>query len=180
MIKRTLLLAAALALVFTPGVAQAQYDNGNFIAVSDTTVTPGEPVTISGCCFTGQVGIAIVTPSGLRGLGSATPDANGFFTTTVTIPSDLAPGTYTITATGENIDGSGSLVLRFPITILSPDAADTDRPGRGTGALPRTGADAFPLAQAGLALVLVGAGAVFSVRNRRNANRPDDKVSVSS
>ena len=176
MIKRTLLLAAALALAFIPGVAQAQYDNGDFIAVGDTTVTPGQPVPISGCCFAGEVTLTIAG----RSLGTVTADANGVFNTTVTIPSDLAAGDYTITATGQNIDGSGQLVLSFPITVVGAGAADTDRPGRGAGTLPRTGADAFPLAQGGLALVLVGAGAVFSVRNRRNANRPDDKVSVSS
>ncbi|MBW3548155.1 MAG: LPXTG cell wall anchor domain-containing protein [Actinobacteria bacterium] len=176
MIKRILLFAAALALAATPGVAQAQYANGNFVAVSDTTATPGQPITISGCCFAGEVVLAIAG----RPLGTVTADNTGVFDATVTVPSDLAPGAYTITATGQNIDGSGQLVLSFPFTVVSPGAADTDRPGRGTGTLPRTGADAFPLAQGGLALVLVGAGAVFSVRNRRNANRPDDKVGVSS
>lgn len=178
MIKRILLLAAALVLAATPGVAQAQgYDgDGDFIAVSDTTVAPGQPITISGCCFVGDVTIDILSTP--RRLGTATADANGVFTATVTIPTDIAPGEHTITATGQNADGSGTLVLRFPITILGAGAADGVR--TGTGALPRTGADAFPLAQAGLALVLVGAGAVFSVRNRRTADRPADEVSVSA
>lgn len=172
MIKRTLLLAAALALAFIPGVAQAQgYGPGNFVAVGDTTVTPGQTIPVTGCCFAGDVTITL----GGRQLGTTTAGADGVFNTTVTVPSDLAPGTYTITATGQNIDGSGQLVLSFPITVVSPGAADTR-----AGTLPRTGTDAFPLAQAGLALVLVGAGAVFSVRNRRSVNRPDDKVSVSS
>ncbi|MBW3615785.1 MAG: LPXTG cell wall anchor domain-containing protein [Actinobacteria bacterium] len=178
MIKRILLLAGALALMASPGVAQAQYQEGNFVAVSDTTVTLGQPITISGCCFVGDVVIDIFSTP--QRLGTATADANGTFTATVTVPTDIAPGEHTITATGQNADGSGTLVLRFPITVLGAGAADTDTAGRLTGALPRTGAEAFPLAQGGLALILVGAGAVFSVRNRRNANRPDDKVSVSA
>jgi LPXTG-motif cell wall-anchored protein len=180
MIKRILLLAAALVLAATPGVAQAQgYDgDGNFIAVSDTTVVAGGTVTISGCCFVGDVTIDILSTP--RRLGTATADGDGVFTATVTIPTDITPGEHTITATGQNADGSGTLVLRFPITVLGAGAADGVRAGTGTGALPRTGADAFPLAQGGLALVLVGAAAVLSVRNRRNADRPADEVSVSA
>jgi LPXTG-motif cell wall-anchored protein len=179
MIKRILLLAAALALVAAPGVAQAQgyEDDGDFIAVSDTTVVAGGTITISGCCFVGDVVIDIFSTP--QRLGTATANADGVFTATVTIPTDIAPGEHTITATGQNADGSGTLVLRFPITILGAGAA-TDGVRAGTGTLPRTGADSFPLAQAGLALVLVGAGAVFSVRNRRNAGQPDDRVSVSA
>ncbi len=183
MIKRILLFAAALALAATPGVAQAQgYDEGDFIAVSDTTVVPGQPITISGCCFVGDVVIDIFSTP--QRLGTATADANGVFNTTVEIPTDITPGEHTITATGQNIDGSGELVLRFPITVVGAGAGAGDTAGigdgagagvgLGTGTLPRTGAEAFPLAQAGLALVLVGAAAVLSVRSRRSAGRPDD------
>lgn len=182
MIKRILLLAAALLLAATPGVAQAQgYVQGNFVAASDTTVVPGQPITISGCCFSGEVVLDIFSTP--QRLGTATANADGVFTATVTIPTDIAPGEHTITATGQNADGSGTLVLRFPITIVgAAGAADGVRTGTGTGtgALPRTGADAFPLAQGGLALVLVGAAAVLSVRNRRTTDRPADEVSVSA
>ncbi|MBW3555336.1 MAG: hypothetical protein KY454_00210 [Actinobacteria bacterium] len=188
-------------------MAQAQgYDQGDFLAVDDLTVVPGQEVTISGCCFAG--GVVIDIQSTPRRLGTATADPTGVFTATVTIPTDIAPGQHTITVTGKDIDGPGTLVLRLPITVLAPEAGETaagkgaaagrnsgsgstDRvaraggggtggAGKGGGALARTGSDSLPLLQAGLALLLVGAGTVFSVRTRRNRKLSRDGQAASS
>lgn len=105
-------------------MAQAQgYDQGDFLAVDDLTVVPGQEVTISGCCFAG--GVVIDIQSTPRRLGTATADPTGVFTATVTIPTDIAPGQHTITVTGKDIDGPGTLVLRLPITVLAPEAGET-------------------------------------------------------
>jgi predicted MFS family arabinose efflux permease len=197
MLKRCLLLAVPLLLAVSPGLARAQgYDQGDFIAADDLTVVPGQEVTLSGCCFSGEADIDIQSTP--RRLGVATADAAGVFTTTVTIPIDITLGAHTITVTGQDIDETGTLVLRLPITVVAPgasDAADTaagkrgiaarigaaDGAGKRGGALARTGADSLPLIQVGLALLLIGAGTVFSVRNRRNTSpSPRDESTISS
>lgn len=178
MVRKMLVLAAALALLAAPGSASAQgYGQANFLTVSDTTPVQGQTITITGCCFSGTVVIDLLP--GSRRLATATAGANGVFQVEATIPSDVTPGPYTITATGTALDGSGTLRLSEDITVLPAGAAD-DGDRRAAGALPRTGADSLPLVQIGVALLLVGAGAVLSVRNRRRRSDRDDKVSVTT
>lgn len=180
MLRRTLILAGALLLAFAPGVASAQTYGGATVSVSDTTVVPGQEITVTACCFSGSVEFAIAG----RALGNAVAGLDGNVSAVVRIPADLAPGTYQLTATGFSLaDFPDELTATTNITVVGDTVGDDDDDddggtgvgtGRtgvirgGTGTLPRTGAETtFPLLQAGTVLVLVGAGVLFSIRNRR-------------
>jgi LPXTG-motif cell wall-anchored protein len=186
MVRKMLVLAAAIALMVTSGSASAQgYGQGNFLTVSDTTPLQGQTITVTGCCYSGTVAIDLLSTP--QRLGTATAGADGVFSTQVTIPADTVPGPHAIVATGPALDGSGTLRQSVEITVLAAGADDDgDKPGgvgkgkgKAAGALPRTGADSLPLVQIGVALVLLGAGAVLSVRNRRGAKQ-NDEVSVTT
>jgi LPXTG-motif cell wall-anchored protein len=179
MLRRTLVLAGALLLAFAPGVASAQTYGGGTVAVSDGTVVAGQTITATAGCFTGNV----IFTLGDTAVGNGIADLDGNVSVQITIPADLAPGTYTLTATGEACDGSGQRTVTTEITVVAGTGVGdpgTGAPGTGvgtpgavrvgvgTGTLPRTGAEStFPLLQAGTVLVLVGAGVLFSIRNRR-------------
>ncbi|MBV9281944.1 MAG: hypothetical protein JOZ41_17840, partial [Chloroflexi bacterium] len=65
-----------------------------------TTAAPGTPVTVNGFGFASGATVTL-TLQGQR-VGSATADASGKFSTKFTVPSGLATGSYTITATSSN------------------------------------------------------------------------------
>ena len=167
MFRKTVLLALAMMLLATPGIATAQgYGTGNFLAVSDTTPTPGQSIVVTGCCFEGTVVVAIESVPEV--LGQATAGDDGTFSLTVTIPTDAPLGDHSITATGQALNESTLLKLSTPITVVAAAAGG----GAGTGAkgdLPRTGESTLPLVQLGGILVLAGAGMALAVRSRRDA-----------
>ena len=171
MFRKTVLLGLAMMLLATPGVATAQgYAAGNFVAVGDTTATPGQSIVVTGCCFEGTVVVAI--ESAPRVLGQATAGDDGTFSLTVTIPPDIPPGAHSITSTGQALADSTILKLSTPITIVAAAAGGGGGGGGGTGAkgtLPRTGESTLPLVQLAGVLVLAGAGMVLAVRSRRDA-----------
>ncbi len=188
--KITLLLAVGLVLA-PAGAAQAQLYppqacNPGVLSASDTTVVPGQQVRIGGCGFAPNTRIEVTfesVPQLLRSLlslptSSATSES---FSTDVVIPSDAAPGGHTLKATGLAADGRNLLVLSVPVEVSDPDdslggggggsaAAAGGRSASGSGSLARTGSGAtLALLQAGLALVLVGAGLVAVVHRRRRS-----------
>lgn len=132
------------------------------LALGRSQVRPGEALSVSGGGFRPNSAVTIVFRSAPVTLGSATTDASGAFTTTVTIPADATPGTHTIAATGVNPNGTPR-ELASTITVLGAETA------RG-GTLPRTGASmAVPVGISGAALVAVGSLAVLAARRRRAA-----------
>lgn len=176
MFRKTLLLAAAMILMAFPGIAAAQgYGTANFLSVSDTTPVPGQTIVISGCCFEGTV--AVDFESEPQRLAETTPGSTGELSLSATIPADAALGTHSITATGEALDGSETLKLSAPITVVAASASGgaaargEASTGGASGNLPRTGAEStFPLVQLGVALVLAGGGLLLALRNRRAAS----------
>ena len=186
--KVTLLLAVGMVLA-TTGAAQAQLYppqacNAGLLSASDTTVVPGQTITVSGCGFAPNTRIEITfesVPQLLRSvlsLPTSSPTSESF-STDVVIPSDAPPGGHTLKASGLGADG-GRLVLSIPVEVSDPDASlggaggsaavAGGRTASGSGTLARTGSGAtLALLQAGLALVLVGAGLVAVVQRRRRS-----------
>jgi LPXTG-motif cell wall-anchored protein len=186
MTKRLLLvmgLALGLALATTPP-AGAQEDDGYppsvfFLTVSDATPFPGQTIAVSGAMTPGSTSITFTFFSQPVSLGSTTPNPDGSFSSSVTIPSDATLGEHTLSAT----DSTG-LTLSAALNVVSPgdDAADDDEgvtvgvPGaaaRGAagaaGALPRTGDDtSLPLLRVGAVLVAAGGLLLFLTRRRRD------------
>lgn len=119
--------------------------------VSDTTVRPGDEVTIT---VTGATGTEVEfgVQSEYQRLATATV-TDGAATATVTIPANLEPGTHHLLA----LDVDGTVLAEVEITVLAADASD--------GELPRTGVSSLmPVAVAALLLTM---GLGLAVRARR-------------
>ena len=191
--KITLLLAAGLLLA-TTGVADAQLYppqacNPGALSVSDTTVVPGQQISVGGCGFAPNTRVEITfesVPQLLRSLLSlpTSSSTSESFSTDVVIPTDASPGGHTLKASGLAADGRSLLVLSTPIQVSDPNAslggasgggstsAASGGAGRTSGSLARTGSDAtVSLVQIGLALLLAGAGLVAVVQRRRTGAR---------
>lgn len=155
MLKKILVLAAAL-VAFMAGPAVAQYGPGVDGTVSDNNPQPGETVTVEGTCdLADEVDVSIV---GEGSLGTI-PVVDGAYSGPVTIPSDLAPGEYTLRIT------CGTEVLDLVITVGDVDDATTTPPP-----LARTGSSSTGLLlKVGGALVLAGAAFALIATKRRGA-----------
>lgn len=126
------------------------------LQVSDGEVTAGQTITVQGCGF--AAGASVRVALGTVVLSTVLADATGGIETSVTIPASTAPGTHTLTATGQNSAG-GTLVLSANVEVLG-----------GGSDLPRTGSSSTtPLAAAGVGLVLLGGAAVVVARRRRTS-----------
>jgi len=177
-----LAIAAALTLLAIPASAQEDYppSSSDSLTVSESTVAPGESITISGdgaepgatvafkltksssalgvgrVVLAGQRLAALVRPQAQSSvsLGSTTADSDGSFSATLTIPSGLDDGTYTLTAT------SGGVVLA---TATIQVAAS------GSSALPFTGSNVGPGLAIGATLIVAGGLLLLAVRRRRSS-----------
>jgi hypothetical protein len=116
-----LALGAASAVAATIDVSPATVDTGGQVTVSGDVLANGTP----GCTVPGDV--TLISPA-FAGLGefasigatTATADASGNFTTTVTLSPDVVPGTYTVTGRcgGGDLGVSASLtVAPTPVSI---------------------------------------------------------------
>jgi LPXTG-motif cell wall-anchored protein len=166
MAKRLLLVAGltvGLLLTASPAGAQQYPPGAFFLSLSDTTVVPGQTITVTGAVTPGATSVTFTFFSVAQDLGSATPDADGNVSTSLTIPTDATLGDHTITAT----DSTG-LEVSADVTVVSADGAGAGAPGAAgaAGALPRTGSDSLPLLPVGAGLVAVG-GVILLVTRRR-------------
>jgi LPXTG-motif cell wall-anchored protein len=184
MAKRLLLvvgLALGLALATSAPAGAQEDDDGYppsvfFLTLSDTTVVPGQTITASGAMTPGSTSITFTFLSQPVSLGSTTPNADGTFSTSVTIPSDATLGSHTITAT----DSAGvSVSAGVEVVAAGDEAADEDEgvtvtaPG-AAGALPRTGDDSLPLLRVGAVLLAAGGLLVFLTRRQRGEREQDE------
>ncbi|WP_300344150.1 hypothetical protein [Nesterenkonia sp.] len=130
-------------------------------------VAPGDELTVVGEGFEAGEDVTFeVNPE----LGTFAADENGTVTAVVTIPEDLDPGEYTLTATGESSGISGSVTL----TVVEPAAAPAGEGPAGDGPdeqaeveLAATGVTSREASiGAGLLLLLGGALTAVGYRNR--------------
>jgi hypothetical protein len=75
------------------------------VGVSDSTVTPGQRITVTGDRWQAGARIDLGFHSTPVHLGSATARADGSFSAGVSIPSNATAGTHSILATGIGADG---------------------------------------------------------------------------
>lgn len=151
MLKKILIVAAALVALMA-GPAAAQYGPNVSGTVSNPNPQPGETVTVEGTCeLADEVGVSIV---GEADLGTI-PVVDGSYSGPVTIPSDLAPGEYTLRIT------CGTEVLDLTINVGG---------SRSTGPLADTGSDNTGLLiKLGGGLILVGGAVALVATKRRGA-----------
>jgi LPXTG-motif cell wall-anchored protein len=154
---------AGMALLGLAAPASAQtYDDNESAGVSDSTVTPGQPLTATSGdgSFTPGETVEYGVESTYQRLGEVKADSDGAATATFEVPENLSAGRHDVVFTSV---ASGKQV-RVPFTVVSSAAAS---PGRGQ--LPRTGSEELvALTVAGLGLVAAGAGMVVVARRRRS------------
>lgn len=178
-----LAITAGLTLLAAPAYAQEdEYppDTDDGLTLSESTAAPGESITISGdgaepgatvtfklVKSSSALGANKVLLAGPRlaahvrpqaqssvSLGSTTADGDGSFSATLTIPSGLDDGTYTLIASS-----GGEVLATATVRVLAG----------GTGALPFTGTDVAPGLAIGATLIVAGGLLLLAVRRRRSS-----------
>jgi hypothetical protein len=112
-----LMIALLVGLVATPASAQPYPPKKPTCQVSDTSISPGDQVTVSGKHWQpGSTVTFTLQPEGIN-LGSTTVGRNGKFSTVVTIPNNVQPGPHTIVCSGINRRGD-PVVRAITVQIL--------------------------------------------------------------
>ncbi|MFN2590311.1 MAG: LPXTG cell wall anchor domain-containing protein [Actinomycetota bacterium] len=143
----------------SPAAAQ-DYPVPNPICVlSDTTVAPGDTITVSGFNWLPNSNVLIQFFSDPVVLGTAQTDDDGEFSTAVQIPSDATAGQHTIRVTGR--DQNGELATAdCPLQVVAA-------PAPGPGGVAFTGTNvSLGLLILG-ALVIAGLGLVVASRRKK-------------
>lgn len=153
-----LALCALLLLAAAPALAQYPPDVTTTVAVSDTTVVPGETITVTGEGFAPGTRVTI-TLDDTQVLAVAAVRDDGRFSAQVTIPEDIAPGVHKITAAGVDAEGQPRGFDIF-ITVVAPAVAAP------APALVTTGLELTTGSALALALLTLGAAALYAARRR--------------
>ncbi|GAA4604952.1 hypothetical protein BJY16_005198 [Actinoplanes octamycinicus] len=121
-------------------------------AGTSNTVAPGGTVTIKGKGYAPFSTVTVTLYSDPLELGTATADAAGEISLTVTIPAGVPVGTHSIVASGVDSNGN-ALVRRLDVKAAAKDTTTTTKP------LPTTGPAVLWLLIAGSAITATGAAA---------------------
>ncbi len=159
--------AGVMALMVLAPAAHAQYPPSGTITLISPVVNPGDSdeVVLTGCAPGAEATFEI---EGVEVIGSAVANAEGVAEIPFTVPSDLAPGTYTVTGRCLAPDGE-ELVVSTTLTVVEPGVTPITP---GTGTLPRTGSDYTALLRVGALLVLAGGLFAIVARKRTRKVRP--------
>jgi hypothetical protein len=159
-----LTLSLLIGLVATPASAGPYPIKKPTCQVSDTTVSPGDQVTVSGKHWEAGSTVTITLQPEGRNLGSATVGTNHKFSVVVTIPGDIIPGPHTIVCSGTNVRGNAVSIVSA-IQILGGGGAV------GAGGAAFTGSTLnVPLWSVLIAaLVVLGVAFLFLGRRRRRS-----------
>lgn len=147
--RLAVLTTLVVVLGATAGPAFAQYPPGAPPgAVSDATLVPGQPLTVSSTGWAPGSTVAIDFLSDPVRIGAAVPDATGAFAVEVDVPEGATPGPHTVRLSGTAIDGEPR-VSDLSVTVVGDgdgDGGGGDDQGGGPdgsddGGLALTGAD---------------------------------------
>jgi hypothetical protein len=159
-------VAALVGLGLSLGWSTAAFaygPNAPSLATDPSTVCLGAAFAVSGANLTPteSITLALDTSSPVT-LGTANTDPTGAFLTTVTLPSNTTPGTYSVTATGGAGDSSTSVVT------AKNCAGGIAFTAASTGGLAFTGADIAAIASVGAIALALGGMLVLTGRRRRS------------
>jgi hypothetical protein len=162
MLKRLLVVSLATFALLTSTASAGEYPPPpDSLVVSDSTVVPGQPITLTARTFEAGSPVTFTMFSAPIVLGTVNADANGVAVLTTSIPN-VEPGVHRIEASGTGEDG-------LPLTVSTEMTVAGATPGGGGGDLPRTGSDSsLPMARIAVSLLGVGALLVFAARWRQS------------
>ncbi len=174
----TMLVATVL---FASTANAAPYTNAPTLSVSTSNPAVGATLTVAGADFVAGTTVDLTLHTQTYDLGTATVDAGGSFTTTVTLPAGVS-GTHTLTAT----DPAGNTILTASLTIVigadnsGGGANGAGSAGNGSGAgngalaagggnggLAYTGVPVTGIVVVGLLLLLAGFVTLLTSRRRK-------------
>lgn len=160
MSKISALAALTLAVIVSMiGVAHAAYPPAApTVGVSDSTVQPGQTITVTGDRWEAGTAVALSFHSAPVPLGTATVRPDGTFSARVTIPSDATAGTHEIIASGTASNGRPRSVSTT-VTVLGDVVT-------APGSTAFTGAHLQVWMVAALILFVIGMGLVVAARRR--------------
>jgi len=159
----TICTALAIAVLFAPP-AHAQY-NPNFVTLSATTATPGQPFDVTGGYFDAGSEVTVVFTSTPITLGLLVAGNDGVVTGRFNVPAGAELGAHTIRLVG-TLRGVAVEVSSALQVVGAGQAGPAGGPA--PAALPVTGSSSartYTAAAAGL--VVVGAALVGLARSRR-------------
>ncbi|MGX7678007.1 Ig-like domain repeat protein [Jatrophihabitans sp. DSM 45814] len=135
------------------------------------TLKPGQVITLAASGFVPNETVTEVVHSAPVTIGTTHADASGNVTTTITLPTNLAPGNHTLVLQGSLDAPSFAFVIAAVTTPVgstpTDSAAAAGDPGSDSsgGLLASTGTKVIPAAV--LALLLIGGGFVLLTGGRR-------------
>ena len=149
------------------------------LTVEPSTVEAGKTIAVTGTGFAPESAVTLTLHSEPVEVGTATTDASGAFTATVTVPATTEAGAHTLVASTATplAEASAALTVTAPpapapsddpgaAPSAQPSAAPSPAPEQGgKGGLARTGSHG--LLAGAFALVAAGAGTAFIRRSRR-------------
>lgn len=161
MTKRILALAAVLLSAMAgTAVAQTYPPGGNTATANDTTVAPGDAITLSAQIFQPGSTVTFTLFSAPVVLGTATANSSGVATLTTTIPAGTAAGTHTVEASGTGSTGA-ALTVVLSITVLAG----------GTGLAVTGSPSTAPMTQIAIGAIAAGGLLLLLANRRRSAKR---------
>lgn len=177
--RRSLIVALAgfalLMVAVGPVLAQPYPPEAPAVTVSETTVVAGQPLDVNGDGWLPDSEVTFTFFSVPVVLGTSRVNANGAFTSQVTIPADATPGPHTLQTSGLNRAGVATNV-NLVLNVVAAAPASTARPPSGAAVtpsprtLPRSGGEAFVALLAAAGLMAVGSAAVVVARRRSHAD----------
>jgi hypothetical protein len=100
-------------------VTQNTFTLGNGLAVSPTTISPGNSVTVTGTGFQSNESVAFYLDSTAGSLlGTASADASGNVSSTITIPAATPPGNHNVIGVGQISSTSFTTQVNLGLSIL--------------------------------------------------------------
>jgi LPXTG-motif cell wall-anchored protein len=167
------------SLIVLPPAAPPASDGP--LSVEPSVVARGQQATVTGGGFGPGEQVTVILYSSPVVLASATTGADGSLSTVVTVPADTALGAHEVVAmnatsavrpartlrTSIEVTDGGPVVTVTPVTTVGNQVlASTSGGSSGSGSLPLTGLDPWPLILAGLAMVATGAVLLARFRRR--------------
>jgi hypothetical protein len=149
---------------FGASAQAAPYIDQPTLSVSDQTPALGGTLTVTGANYLPGAVVTLTLHTVVSTLGTATPDASGAFSTSVTLPAGVA-GAHTIVGAGSVPNDTASVA----IVIGGSGAGGVSVGGGSGGGLAATGVAVIGIGALGVVL-LIGGGVLLLAGKRRRVS----------